>query len=570
MTTIYTFGPYELDTHVYQLRCAGKPIALQPRVYQVLAYLVQHHYRLVTKQELIERFWATEFVDRTVVARSIMALRQALRAGADTGVYIQTVRGHGYRFVGPVVEYMAVRAGRVAPVSAGLAPVELSTGTDGLISTPTSDLPRLFCDPTVQAGPVNDYLDTMLGPQRLSTQPPHPEPLMLQTRTLHPFVGREAELATLRLVLRQAEAERGQVLAIIGESGMGKARLLQVFQQEVTARSYTSLHVRCRSDGSMTPYGVLRTLVRQLCGLSEADAPAVCTTKVAQSLQERGIDADVWSPYVLDLLGVSGALRPAVDSPPAAHQAQIFEVLHQLFLQSSRQRPLVLHIEGLQWIDVASEVYLTALVERLGGAALLILLTYRPGYQPPWRVTSYITRLALQPLSSDASRQLLWSVCGERRLEADVEQQILARAQGNPLFLGELTVAQLQPGADPTSRLFPDPIRATVAARLAPLPAGARRLLQTASVLGTEVPLVLLRTLVDLPDDVLSAYLRQLQVAELLYVTSLLPTPTYLFKCRLTQEVLYASLSQFTRQRLRARVEQARRQINESGHAARL
>ena len=117
-------------------------------------------------------------------------------------------------------------------------------------------------------------------------------------------------------------------------------------------------------------------------------------------------------------------------------KVQTFEILQQMLLNDSRQQPLVLAVENLHWIDPTSEEFLTSLVERLAGVPVLLLATYRPGYRPPWLEKSYAMQIALTPLGPDDSRQVMRSVLRQTSLEPVLEQQLLAKAQGNPLFSG--------------------------------------------------------------------------------------------------------------------------------------
>ena len=221
-----------------------------------------------------------------------------------------------------------------------------------------------------------------------------------------PCVGRGGELATLHTCLAHAEAGHGQVVGIAGPAGMGKTRLLEEFRHSLADRTLRYLAGRCQSYGQATPYFPLRELVRQWCQATDADDATACTAKVQASLEALGLAPDTWAEPLLHLLGVS--LSPDVEAgiSPQAWRRRTFAVLHQL-IEQSPQQPCVVVIENLHWIDATSEAYLSALVERLSGLRLLLLVTYRPGYQPPWQASSSATQLALAPLTPIESQQVV-------------------------------------------------------------------------------------------------------------------------------------------------------------------
>ena len=337
-----------------------------------------------------------------------------------------------------------------------------------------------------------------------------------------PLVGRQRELAVFEALLARALAGQGQVVGLIGEPGVGKSRLLAACRQRLPARSVTVLEGHCRAYDQHIPYGPISDLLRHQCGLSATAPPDVVTTQVARLLQSVELAPEDSAPSLLQLLGEPGAGERRAALTPEALKARLFATLRQVHLRSSQQQPLCLIVENLHWLDPTSEAYLASLVEHLAGSPLLLVTTYRPGYHPPWLGKSYATQLTLPPLTEAESRTLVGALWPPAQQGAALVARILTRAQGNPLFLEELTRAVQAPEGWAPDRV-PETIQAVLAARIARLPRGEQYLLQTAAVIGTEVPVPLLAAIAALPEAVLQDRLAHLQEAEFLYETRRVP-----------------------------------------------
>jgi len=377
-----------------------------------------------------------------------------------------------------------------------------------------------------------------------------------EARRRSPFIGRQGVLATLHTHLTHVLAGHGQVVGLVGAHGMGKSRLLAEFRHSLAGQPVTYLAGQCQSYGRHTPYLPLLALLRQWWGITEGESRAARTTKVREGLSQTGLQPDDWASDMLQFLDGPDALIPETERRPQELRARTFAALHHLFVQSTQRQPLVVVVENLHWIDATSEEYLTALVERLSGVRLLLLVTYRPGYRPPWQAASIATQLALAPLTPAESREVVRAVRRGLPLAPAVEAQIVATAQGNPFSLEELTQAVLEQDAAAATLVVPETIQAALSARLDRLPPAAKQLLQTLAVLGREVPLSLLRAVVHLPDEALHQHLRYLQTSELLSESCLAPEPVYTLTHHLIQEVAYQSLLRRTRRRLHAQIAQ--------------
>jgi tetratricopeptide (TPR) repeat protein len=370
-------------------------------------------------------------------------------------------------------------------------------------------------------------------------------------RSLSQFVGRTRELATLEALLTRVEAGEGQVVGVVGEAGAGKSRLLFEFRQCLRDRSVTYLEGRCLSYGRAIPYVPLLDLLRHNCGITDTETPETLTAKVCTSLEEVGMDAAEWAPYLLHLFGVqAGTERLGVLSPEAI-KARTFELIRQMSLNGSQRRPLIFEIEDLHWMDTTSEAFFALLAENLNAARILVLGTYRPGYRPPWLEQSNATQIALQRLTSADGLAVIRSLAPPERLSESMAQTILAKAEGNPFFLEELTRTVLDVGESQAALIVPDTVQGVLMARIDRLPEVAKRLLQTASVLGRAFSFRLLSAIWAEPGG-LAPLLLELKRLEFVYEQTGAEEPTYVFKHALTQDVAYESLLMSRRQALHA------------------
>jgi class 3 adenylate cyclase/tetratricopeptide (TPR) repeat protein len=367
-------------------------------------------------------------------------------------------------------------------------------------------------------------------------------------RVARRFVGRNSDMGTLLALLAQVEASRGQVVGITGEPGIGKSRLLYEFYQRVQQKSLTYLAGRCISYGQTTPYLPLLDLVRQACGLTENDTPEATAARVSQYLQRIGLELEAHVPYVLRLLHLPDHIAPVGALSPGDLRIRIFTTLLQMQLATSQQRPLLLVVEDVHWIDPTSEEWLIALVEKLANAPIMLLLSYRSGYQPAWIGKSYATQLALQRLTADESQQIVRTALPLLTVSDDLVQTIVTRGEGNPFFLEELAQTVADHGDPSPTLALPETVQAVLAARLDRLPPEAKALGQVAAVIGAEVPGVLLQAVTALADTTLQQHLAPLREAELLYEARSMPESVYAFQHALTHEATYYSLLRSTRQ----------------------
>ncbi len=301
-------------------------------------------------------------------------------------------------------------------------------------------------------------------------------------RVERPFVGRERELVLLHDHLTTAMGGQGQVIGLVGEPGMGKTRLLTEFCRRVSGNQVTVYEGRCLSYGQATPYLPVRGLVRQMCALVEGDTAAVHTAAVQHRLHACEITAADDVALVLQLLDLPVLPEHLGGRSPEAQRARTFALLRHLVLHTAPPQPLVLVMENLHWSDPTSDAWLASLVERVAGAAVLVLGTYRPGYQPTWAAHAAVTQVTVPPLHTQDSRTVVQAMLGTVALPEARLRAIVAQAGGNPFFLEELTwYAVEQDGVD-TQDAVPETVHAVLAARMDRLSSEAKRLLQMAPV----------------------------------------------------------------------------------------
>jgi class 3 adenylate cyclase/tetratricopeptide (TPR) repeat protein/DNA-binding XRE family transcriptional regulator len=375
-------------------------------------------------------------------------------------------------------------------------------------------------------------------------------PELTARSALSRFIGRDDELAALRGPLAKVRAGHGQVVGVVGEPGIGKSRLLYEFRRSLGERQVSYLEGRCLSYGGGIPYLPIVDVVRANCGIVDRDSAPVVAEKVRFGLQEVGLDADEHAPHVLRLLGQDGAAPPLGQLSAEALKARMFETLRVWSVHGSRRRPLIVAIEDLHWIDSSSEEYLASLAEILAGAPIMLLCTWRPGYVPPWTEHSYATQLALRRLSPQNSLRVVGSVIGADRVPESLARVILERGEGNPFFLEELARAALEHAGADAGTFVPETIQDVLMARIDRLAEAPRRVLQTASVLGREVPLRLLEAVWAEP-VALDEQLHELQSLEFVYQMAG-AEPGFVFKHALTQDVAYETLLEGRRRELHA------------------
>jgi class 3 adenylate cyclase/tetratricopeptide (TPR) repeat protein len=388
-------------------------------------------------------------------------------------------------------------------------------------------------------------------------------------RGLTRFVGRDQALAALTQALAQAGRGQGQLVALLGEAGVGKSRLVYECVRSHAAQGWRVLESASVSYSRVTPYFPVIDLLKRYAHVEDTDDARTIRAKVTGQVLTLDEILQGTLPALFALLDVLPDDSPFHQLDPAQRRQRTLTALKRVLLRESQVQPLLLVFEDLHWMDTETQALLDSLVESLPTARLLLLVNYRLEYQHAWGSKTYYTQLRLDPLPPASADELLQALLGDDPSLAPLKQLLIERTGGNPFFLEESVRALVETGVLVGERgayrlatalpavQVPATVQAVLTARIDRLPPEDKRLLQTAAGIGTEVPLALLQAITEVPDEALRVSLAHLQAAEFLYETRLFPDLEYTFKHALTHEVAYGGLLQERRRTLHARIVQS-------------
>ena len=380
-------------------------------------------------------------------------------------------------------------------------------------------------------------------------------------RGLTALVGREAELAQLHACYQRLAEQLAQVVAVVGEAGSGKSRLLYEFKQQLASEEVLFLEGRCSSLSHALPYAPWISMLRQHFDLSPGESGG-CPEKLTQQLHSLGTEFDGLLPYLCRMLSVRTDQLADVSADELKRQE--FEAMARLIGGLSQRSPVIMVIEDLHWIDDPSREMLELAAARLHGR-LMLIVSHRPEYIPFWRTEAAFTQLRLRALSDDDTTTIIREVAGGA-LPLDLEHLIRVKAEGNPFFAEEIARALIEEGhvtrtngdlqlARPLEQIrIPGTVEEVIAARVDRFGPDAKRVSQVAAVLGRQFRRShLLRVLADEPIDVPAA-LDDLERRGVIHRKTVLSGDEYRFGESLMQEVAYEALLLKERRQLHERI----------------
>jgi class 3 adenylate cyclase/tetratricopeptide (TPR) repeat protein len=504
------------------------------------------------------------------------ALGLGLRVGiASSDVILRSSSSDAYgayAALGPAVR-VATRLVHVAPGGTTLLTGETVRAAEGYIRV------RSFGSVAASVPVVGSSAGTEAF-ELLGRQPPQTRfQRVVTTRQLTPFIGRDAELAALAEALAAAMDSHGQILALVGEPGVGKSRLFWEATSSARTGGWLVLQSGAVSHAATPSYGPAVDLLNSRCGIEAHDDGTAVREKLTDCIL--GLDSALAPdlPALLALLDANLHDAEWEGLDPPRRRARTLAALKRLVLRQSQEAPLVLVFEDLHWIDGETLAFLDALVESLPAARLLLLVSYRPEYEHHWGRKSYYTQVRVDVLPAQQADDLLGVLLGDDTALRTLRQHLIAKTEGNPLFLEESVRRLVDTGAlvgdrgayrqaRPIDTLrVPDTVQTVISARIDRLEPEAKRVLQLAAVIGKDVPFSLLQAIVDVPDE-LDASLSRLLATEFIYEAQLFPELVYTFKHALTHEVAYGSLLRERRQTLHARIVDAIERTNDGGSSA--
>ena len=382
------------------------------------------------------------------------------------------------------------------------------------------------------------------------------------------FVGRRNELERMQAMLRLTHDGHGQIVGIIGEAGAGKSRLCHEFK--LLAKS-DCLILECRSEsyGKAFPYLPLIDMLKCYLQIASDDDDRRKLEKVTGRVLALDRTLEDTIPFLLALLGVADPASPIDHMDPQIRRRRTFDAIGRLVLREARDRTVLLVMEDLHWLDSESQGFLTLLGRAVEGARILLLVNYRPEYQPLWDGATSHGQLRLNALGRDDAESLLIALLGADAALDPLKQFVIDRTQGNPFFMEEYVRTLfdqgiLERGAEGiglartlSSIEMPATVQGVLAARIDRLQPEDKAFLQMLAVLGMASPLRLIERLAPFAEVQLQEMLDRLQATEFILELPAFPDVEYVFKHALTREVAYGQLVADSRRNLHSRAAQA-------------
>ncbi len=516
-------------------------------------HAVRACYAALRMQENIARY-----ADELVRTRGLPVM---VRVGVNSGEIVISAIGNDlhmeYTVVGPTV-HLASRMEQMAKPGTVLTTAHTHRLAEGFIAMkPLGPVPVKGL-----TEPVPIFEVTGAGPARTRLQ-------AAAGRGLTRFVGRELELEQLRRAQHLAGQGQGQVVALVGQAGVGKSRLMHEFIHSEPSAGWLVLESNTTSYDHATPYLPVTELLRDYFKVDAHEETQSIREKVSGRILTLNPSLQDAVLPVLDLLNALDEDHPFRSLDPEQHRQSTYQAVIRLLLSEHRVQPVIAIFEDLHWYDSLTLGLLNELAVRAQEARLLLVVSHRPEFQDDWKHRPNYRQLHLNPLASENLAALLRALLGDHPNLQILKNFLMQRASGNPFFVEEIVRALAENGVIEGSRSnyrlakpfvtheIPPTVQAVLAARVDALPAAEKRLLQEAAVIGQDVLFALLHAISGLPENELQGLLEDVQSSEFLYATQLFPDLQYTFTHSLTHDVTYNGVLLERRREIHARIVEA-------------
>jgi len=377
------------------------------------------------------------------------------------------------------------------------------------------------------------------------------------------LVGRQEELELLLRRWSKAKTGEGQVVLLSGEAGIGKSRLIATLLESVAGEVHMQLRYFCSAQHTDTAFYPIINQMRRAAGFAHDDTSKTRLDKFDALLARTSTSIEDAALFAEMLSLVNDGRFPAIDLTPQRRRQKTLEAVISQTEVLTQSSPVLMIFEDLHWADPTSLEVLDRLVNRIATLRVLLIVTFRPEFEPPWIGRSHATALTVNRLAQREVDVMIGQVLGNKALPADIRQDIIERTDGIPLFIEEMTTAVLEAtghdAAEQTVAVIPSPrlsvpasLHASLMARLDRL-GPAKEVAQIGAAIGREFSHALLSSVADKTETELGSALDRLIQAGLLFRQGLPPHATYLFKHALVQDAAYGTLLRTTRQQLHGR-----------------
>jgi predicted ATPase/class 3 adenylate cyclase len=383
------------------------------------------------------------------------------------------------------------------------------------------------------------------------------------------FVGREQEIALLLGRWREAVDGEGQVVLLCGEAGIGKSRSANSLCDRLAEERYQTMPFQCSPYHANTALYPAINFLRQAAGIADQDSVEAQLQKLEAMMTESGIENQETVSLFADLLSIQGHRRdPPLTVSSEKRKHMTLEALVQYLERLADRSPVLFIVEDAHWLDPTTLDLMTRIIDRIRQMRVLLLITFRPTFKPVWSEYSHVTSLTLSRLPRRQSAELVAAMTGGKVLPPEVQQAILAKADGVPLYIEAMTENVLESGLltegndaftlkGPLQDLpIPDSLHALLMERVDRL-GPAKNIVQTGAAIGREFTYELVQATVEIPDSELKNALDLFVASGLMFQEGEIPLATYHFKHALVQDAAYSTLPKKPRRVLHARIAKA-------------